>query len=269
MNSNWSNRTGTIFLRRFLKAFVGKATAKPSAGPEVANILRPAMPFYAVGDLHGRVDLLETLIARIDPAADERIIFLGDYIDRGDQSAQTLDRVFQMMQERPNQVICLMGNHEKMMCDFIDDPLDRGAIWLRNGGLATLGSYGITGASANPTPDQAIDISTALEAALPAGVLKWVRELPLSWSSGNIWCVHAAMDPSSAPQAQHAKTLLWGHRDFLETPRDDGICVVHGHTIVDEPVNMNSRISIDTGAYRSGRLTAAHIAEGKCKFIAA
>jgi serine/threonine protein phosphatase 1 len=257
----------TSLLRRFLNMFSGKAATKPSGGLAVTNILHPAAPFYAVGDLHGRVDLLEILLAKLDLSEGQKVVFLGDYIDRGDHSAQTLDCVFQLSQDIPDQVICLKGNHEKMMCDFIDDPLDRCAIWLRNGGLATLASYGITGASANLSPNQALDISTALEAALPAGLLDWVRKLPLSWNSGNIWCVHAAMDPSSLPQVQHTKTLLWGHRAFLETPREDGICVVHGHTIVDAPVNMNSRIAIDTGAYRSGRLTAAEIAYGTCDFI--
>jgi serine/threonine protein phosphatase 1 len=258
----------TSLLRRFLNMFSGKAATKPSGGLAVTNSLHPAAPFYAVGDLHGRVDLLEILFAKLDLSEGQKVVFLGDYIDRGDHSAQSLDRVFQLSQDMPDQVICLKGNHENMMCDFIDDPLDRGAIWLRNGGLATLASYGITSTPANPSPEQTLDTSTALEAALPDGLLDWVRNLPLSWSSGNVWCVHAAMDPSSAPQAQLEKTLLWGHRAFLKNARDDGICVVHGHTIVDAPVNMNSRIAIDTGAYKSGRLTAAHIAEGECRFIA-
>ena len=249
--------------------FSGKAITKQSIARADPNILRPAAPFYAVGDLHGRADLLETLLSKLDLSAGQKIVFLGDYIDRGDQSAKTLDRLFQMSHERPDQVTCLMGNHEKMMCDFVDDPLDRGANWLRNGGVTTLASYGITDVTAKLTPDRALDISAAFEAALPEGLLTWIRNLPLSWSSGNIWCVHAGMDPASAPQAQNAKTLLWGHRDFLEHSREDGICVVHGHTIVAEPVNMNSRISIDTGAYNSERLTAAYIAEGTCNFITA
>jgi serine/threonine protein phosphatase 1 len=248
--------------------FVGKATSKPSGGLMLANSLHPSAPFYAIGDIHGRIDLLEQLLAMIDLSNGQKVVFLGDYIDRGDHSAQTLDRVFQLSQDRQDQVTCLKGNHEKMMCDFIDDPLGRGANWLRNGGLATLASFGITRVSANPSPDEAIDASATLEAALPEGLIDWMRNLPLSWSSGNVWCVHAALDPTRQPKAQDPKTMLWGNRAFLEIPREDGICVVHGHTIVDAPVNMNSRIAIDTGAYRSGRLTAANIAEGTCEFIA-
>jgi serine/threonine protein phosphatase 1 len=245
----------------------GRSTTKPPAGSTLVNTLQPDAPFFAIGDLHGRLDLLEKLVSKLDLSEGKKVVFLGDYIDRGDQSAQTLDYLFQISRDFGDQVICLMGNHEKMMFDFIDDPIERGSIWLRNGGLATLASYGIKGVLAKAKQDEALEVSATFEAALPEGLLKWMRKLPLSWNSGNIWCVHAAMDPSRAPQAQDINTLLWGHRAFLETPRDDGICVVHGHTIVDAPFNMNSRISIDTGAYKSGQLTAAYIAERECNFI--
>lgn len=231
------------------------------------NILRPDAPFYAVGDIHGRVDLLADLLARIDPDQDQKIVFLGDYVDRGPDSAAALQLLFELQQRRPDQIVCLMGNHERMMCDFMDDPLDRGAIWLRNGGMATLASYGITDIGAKPTADQTIKACEALEAALPADIATWLARLPLSWNSGNVWCAHAAMDPEVDPGRQQSRTLLWGNRAFLDAPRQDEICVIHGHTIVDRPVNMNSRIAIDTGAYRTGKLTAAHISHGQCNFI--
>lgn len=231
------------------------------------NILRPDAPFYAVGDIHGRVDLLTDLLARIDADQDQRIVFLGDYVDRGPNSAATLRLLYALQQRRPDQIFCLMGNHERMMCDFIDDPLDRGAIWLRNGGLATLASYGITQIGTKPTADQMIEACDALEAALPADMAAWLTRLPLSWNSGNIWCAHAAMDPEVDPSRQRSRTLLWGNRAFLDAPRQDDICVIHGHTIVDRPVNMNSRIAIDTGAYRTGKLTAVHVSHESCEFI--
>ncbi len=207
------------------------------------------------------------LLSRIDPNEDQQIVFLGDYVDRGADSAKTLRFLYEVAQRRPDQVVCLMGNHEKMMCEFIDDPLDRGARWLRNGGLATLASFGITGLAEKPTPDRAMEACDQLEAAIPKEVLDWLVDLPLSWHSGNVWCAHAAMDPDAPPQTQRSKTMLWGHPAFLKSPREDGICVVHGHTIVDQPFNANSRIAVDTGAHRTGRLTAAYIAPQTCEFI--
>ncbi len=247
--------------------FASKDRANSHDNVANANILRPAAPFYAIGDLHGRIDLLDAVLAKIDPGEDQQIVLLGDYIDRGPHSAQTLDRLYRLSQQRPDQVVCLMGNHEKMLCDFIDDPLGKGAIWLHNGGLSTLSSFGITGVSLTPDTDQVLEVCEVLIDKIPNNILKWMRNLPKSWNSGNVWCVHAAMNPMQPPQVQRTTTLLWGHSDFLGTPRQDGLCVVHGHTIVSAPMNNNSRIAIDTGAFRSGRLTAAHISHGQCEFI--
>ena len=256
-------------MRQFLKSFAGwrSSASRHDQNEGIPNILRPDAPFYAVGDIHGRADLLADLLARIEANEAEKIVFLGDYVDRGPDSAATLKLLFDLQQRRPDQIVCLMGNHEKMMCDFIDDPLDRGAIWLRNGGLATLASFGITNIDAKPTADQSIEACDALEAALPTDIAAWLAGLPLSWNSGNIWCAHAAMDPEVDPGKQRSRTLLWGNRAFLNAPRQDEICVIHGHTIVDRPFNMNSRIAIDTGAYKTGRLTAAYISHAKCDFI--
>ncbi len=256
-------------VRQLLK-FLGGEWRTPANGGQSSsspNILKPTTPFFAIGDIHGCVALLKDLLARIDPDNDQNLIFLGDYVDRGPQSAETLSLLFKLSRERPDQVVCLKGNHEKMMCEFVDDPLDRGKRWLRNGGLDTLRSYGIDGLGEQPTPDEALDACDALEKALPKGMLEWLRELPLTWNSGNVWCVHAGMDPRTTPQRQRSGTLLWGHRDFMKLSRGDGICVVHGHTIVDAPANANGRVSIDTGAYVTGRLTAARIADQQCTFI--
>lgn len=236
-------------------------------GPVITNDLKPDAPFFAVGDIHGRLDLLDSLLSQIDPDTNQQLVFLGDYVDRGPNAAGTLARLFGFAQHRPDEVVCLMGNHEKMMLDFIDDPLGRGERWLRTGGVTTLASYGIHTISERPSPDEIIAACDALEQAMPSGMLTWLRQLPLCWNSGNIWCVHAAMDPRVPPDGQMANTMLWGHRDFLNVPRHDGACIIHGHTIVNSPINLNSRISIDTGAYRTARLTAACIAENQCSFF--
>lgn len=231
------------------------------------NVLKPDAPFYAVGDIHGRADLLDKLLSQIGPDESAPMVFLGDYIDRGPDAAAALTQLFEMQNRHPSAVICLLGNHEKMMLDFIDDPLGNGANWLKYGGTATLRSFGVADVARQPNPDQAIALSGALEKALTPPLLHWLRRLPLSWNSGNIWCVHAAMDPAAPPDEQKSDVMLWGHRAFLRTPRHDGVSVVHGHTTVSKPSSHSSRIAVDTGACQTSRLTAAYVGTDTCRFI--
>lgn len=257
----------TSNLRQLLKAFGrrGGAVHAPTQGRP--NHLRPDAPFYAIGDIHGCDDLLARLLSRIDPEDDQQLVFLGDYVDRGPASAGVLKRLFDMTRSYGDRIMCLRGNHERMMCQFIDDPLGKGARWLVNGGIETLKSFGISGVDRKPDADVAMAACDALEKAMPDGMIAWLNTMPLSWRSGNVWCTHAAMDPAVAPEDQKPNTMLWGHSAFLHTVRTDDICIVHGHTIVPLPINADSRISIDTGAYRSGALTAAHISPQGCEFI--
>lgn len=233
-----------------------------------ADQLAPTRPFFAVGDLHGCTEPFKQLHKRLEAQAtgEEAMVFLGDYIDRGPDSRQMLAWLFELSQERPGDVTCLMGNHERMMIDFIDDPAGRGAIWLRNGGLETLASFGVLLRKQASEADVAVEIANALEEKLPAGLLDWLRGLPLRWQSGNLHCTHAAFSPRRDPEDQREEVMLWGHPDFLRAPRDDGQIVVHGHTIVPEPVATGSRISVDTGVYRTGRLSAVRIAPGALTF---
>jgi len=235
--------------------------------------LAPDQPVYAIGDIHGRDDLVEPLLIKIDADITERgieapqLVFLGDYVDRGDQSAGVLEHLYKLTQDLPDVVTCLMGNHEKMMLEFLDDPAGRGARWLANGGLQTLASYNIGGLSTRASIEDMAEASDALAEALPVGMEAWLRALPLIWQSGNVVCVHAAMNPSKPPEDQDERGLIWGHRDFLQMSRPDDLWVVHGHTTVDMPLAADSRISIDTGAWHSDRLTAAAITAGECRFL--
>lgn len=217
-----------------------------------------------VGDIHGRLDLLEALLAQIVP--DAPLVFVGDYIDRGEQSAQVLRRVQEMDQARAR-AICLIGNHEDMLLKFLDDPVGRGRRWLRFGGLQTLSSFGI-GPVAETSPPQALEqAGEALAERMGAALIAWLRALPTSWQSGNVAVVHAGADPQLPLESQDPQALKWGHPAFRKTPRRDGIWVVHGHTIVDQPHAEAGRIAIDTGAFATGRLTAARIAPGELRFL--
>ncbi len=228
----------------------------------IDTVIAPDEPFFAIGDIHGCLPQMRALLAQLDGPGPR--IFLGDYIDRGPQSAQVLSELFALQIEDPDDFVCLKGNHEVMLLDFIDDPLGRGARWLKFGGLDTLASFGIT---TDAAVEDELDAAMALERALPDGMAQWLRALPLRWSSGNVHCVHASMNPDKAPHEQSENAILWGHPDFFAKPRNDNQCVIHGHTIVPQGTVCDGRISVDTGAYLGGLLTAAAVSDGKASFI--
>ncbi|WP_085310552.1 metallophosphoesterase family protein [Planktotalea arctica] len=255
-------------LKRLQSLFTRSPATAVMAPQSKKTILSPDTPFYAIGDIHGCLIEMNLLIETIEAEnSDATIVFLGDYIDRGSKSAQVLARLHDLQTRHPNRIICLMGNHERMMLEFIDDPLGRGARWLANGGMQTLGSLGIKQSKARLKAEDAMEIADQLEETLPGGMQDWLRALPMLWSNGNVHCVHAAMDPSASPKNQKERHLLWGHSDFMKIPREDAECVIFGHVIVPAPDVRDGRIAIDTGAYKTGRLTAVHIDQSGWRFL--
>ncbi|MFG6637682.1 metallophosphoesterase family protein [Sulfitobacter sp. 1A12126] len=250
----------------WLKGWIKRSEAGTEGKPDD---FAPETPFFAVGDIHGCAELLDVLLAKIEAVAtgEEVCVFLGDYIDRGPDGRGVLTRLFDLSRQYPDKVVCLMGNHERMMLDFIDDPAGAGSEWLRFGGLETLQSFGISVNKRRLDSAGSIELANELEAALPPGMQEWLRSLPLQWSSGNMYCVHAAMSPKRHPNAQREEALLWGHPKFFSEPRDDGVFIVHGHTIVENAGISASRVPLDTGAYKTGRMTAARISKGSCIFL--
>jgi serine/threonine protein phosphatase 1 len=225
---------------------------------------------YAVGDVHGRHDLLDQLLNRIFQDAKAsglapKIIFLGDYIDRGENARDTIDLLISLAGLADVETIFLMGNHEQMLLGFLRDP-DLGARWLRNGGLQTLMSYGV-GISGNlRAAGEAIRVRSALIAALGPHI-GFIEGLRISHQDGNLFFAHAGANPELPTDEQEITTLLWGCEGFRTVDRRDGMWVVHGHFVVEKPVADRGRISVDTGAYFSGRLTAARIADGEVTFL--
>lgn len=232
--------------------------------------LAPKEGFYVVGDLHGCDALLTRLLTKIMPQTSKptpHIIFVGDYIDRGEESAQVLRRLFNLSQNPEVEMTCLAGNHEDMMLQFLDNPVERGPRWLRFGGLQTLASFGIRGISTGTTGIELKEASGALSQAMGEELVTWLRELPLYWQSGNVAVVHAGADPSLPINVQKPGTLKWGHEAFHHQNRKDGVWVVHGHTIVEKANAANGRVAVDTGAYATNRLTAAYIGSEGVQFI--
>ena len=243
----------------------GRARVGGRGGGPIEDPPRPEEPLAVIGDIHGRADLLEEMLARLaEEAPQARIVTLGDYVDRGPQSREVLERLRAL-----EGAIRLKGNHEAMMLGFLEDPLGEGGRWLRNGGRATLASYGI-GIDEAPSAAGLQGAARKLRDALGPEGLGWLQGLPLSWRSGNVFLCHAGPDPARPlmPHDEDPQALLWGHPRFLRERRHDGIWVVHGHWIVERAAAMGRRIATDTGAWRSGRLSAALLSpEGTLGFV--
>ncbi|MFV0623621.1 metallophosphoesterase family protein [Sphingomonas sp. ac-8] len=214
---------------------------------------------YAIGDIHGRLDLLEGLLDQIraDEAArgglQGELIFLGDVIDRGPQSAQVIDRLIALRDERP-QTRFLLGNHEEVFLTTLGGDGKALRFFNRIGGAETILSYGISPeAYAVAGFDELAEL---LDAAVPASHRSFLGSFENMIVEGDYVFVHAGVRPGVALDAQRPSDLRWIREEFLQPgPACDKV-VVHGHTIVEEVVQMPHRIGLDTGAYRFGTLTA-------------
>lgn len=246
----------------FLKSLF-RRTPEPGPMPFDAE-LAPETPFFAIGDLHGCLTALENLIEVIESKSEApKIVCVGDYVDRGEEVAPLLTRLFQLNSDFPRHFICLKGNHEDMLLKFLEDPEQYGPRWLRHGGLQTLASYGV-GRGAR---DSQSHLAQQLAYAMGAELIEWLRRLPLVWNTGNIWVTHAGGDPGVPMTEQTNRSLLWGHPDFGKRGRQDDQWVVYGHLIQEKGRATRGTIAVDTGAYATGVLTAAYIAPGQVDFL--
>ncbi|MFQ5623783.1 MAG: metallophosphoesterase family protein [Paracoccaceae bacterium] len=230
-------------------------------------------PVIAVGDIHGRDDLLRAMLARIEDSAKgaetppPELVFLGDYVDRGEDSAAVLRRLMALQREGSFKTVCLMGNHERMLLDFLTDA-SAGPLWLHNGGLQTMLSFGVGGPrSLRPDGAELDRMRRELADRLGPDTTGFLTGLPLSHRAGNVFFCHAGADPGKPVDEQPERELLWRRPRAGEPPRSDGLWVVHGHTPADEPIAANGRIAIDTGAYFSGKLTAVRLCNSQVDFL--
>ena len=228
---------------------------------------------YVVGDVHGRLDLLEDLLARIredaaqHPADSARsLIFLGDYVDRGPESRGVVEAV--MSDPLPGfTTVRLMGNHEEAMLSFLDGESD-GLDWLSFGGLETLLSYGVPLRTLPNSGEAVKALQMALIEAVPERHVTFFRGCPLHHTVGDYVFVHAGVRPGISLEKQTRTDLLWIRDDFLRVRAPlPGRVVVHGHTICDLPQNRGHRINIDTGAFVSGRLTCLVLRGNERRFL--
>lgn len=248
------------------------AGRQPATKPSFDAPISPNRVVYAVGDVHGRLDLLDRLLDRIEAdreavgATDAPLVFVGDYVDRGEASREVLERL-RTLSAGASDVRCLLGNHEAMMLEFVDGAPERRARWLRAGGLQTLASFGVGGVTETAEPEAMEMAANRLAEAAGPELLAWIRDLPTREEFGNVHIVHAGADPDLPMAAQSERTLIWGHPRFAETPRSDGQWVVHGHTVTDVAEASGGRVAIDTGAWFSGRLTAVRLRQNEAVFL--
>lgn len=223
---------------------------------------------YAVGDIHGRLDLFDTIVARIeadraDWPGKAEVVLLGDYIDRGPDSAALLDRLSEPLPDWAHWTL-LRGNHEQAMLDAIEGVGGSRVLrlWLDNGGREAVRSYGVAAPMAYG--DDLDAIATRLRARVPERHLELLRGLKLMHRVGDYLFVHAGIRPGVPIEAQDQRDLLWIRNEFLNCRDDHGCVVVHGHSICRDADERDNRIGIDTGAFATGRLTAL-VLEGESR----
>jgi len=233
-----------------------KLFSRESADINTAHNAPDDTVVYAIGDVHGRLDLLESLEQKIQNDARGRteprkvIVYLGDFVDRGYQSREVLDHLLGPGPAGFERVF-LQGNHEEFLLRFLNDS-SIARSWFSNGGLETMMSYGVqVSMSASDTSRVQADFKSALPDAHRA----FLEALPSMHQEGDYVFVHAGIRPGVALDAQDPEDLRWIRSDFLEDTRDHGAVIVHGHTVVENPVNRPNRICVDTGAYATSELT--------------
>ena len=221
---------------------------------------------YVIGDIHGRLDLLENLLTGVHSEIDEQkadkvlLVFLGDLIDRGPSSSGVLERL--RTYSRPAvQTVFILGNHEEVLLRILDGETSLIDKWRLFGGAQCLQSYGVDPASLDGLSRE--DALELIRHAIPAHHVEFLRSFSDSCRFGDYVFVHAGIRPDVALEEQRQSDLRWIREPFLFDDTDHGFMVVHGHSIRPAVEERSNRIGIDTGAYKSGVLTAMAIEEDR------
>ena len=225
-----------------------------------AQVPRPAKGerVYAIGDIHGRHDLLVQLLNKVirhyptlKPTPSKiTLLFLGDIIDRGPHSQRCLELIKRLVEKA--QARLLLGNHEDMMLASVDGDGIAQKAWMRNGGLATLNSYGIDPPHES---EDSFDFAARLKESIPEDHVRFLRSLDVSYSSGSYFFVHAGVRPGVRIAKQEDEDLYSIRDEFTTSEKWHGQVGVHGQSIVDEVDVRHNRIACDTAAYETGRLS--------------
>jgi serine/threonine protein phosphatase 1 len=250
-------------------------TRRPERPSRPREPVAPRAPadsrIYAIGDIHGRVDLLRQLHRLIHEDAYRRqaprnvVVYLGDYVDRGDESRGVIDLLLD--EPLPSfESIYLKGNHEESMLRFLEDTTV-GPPWLFYGGGQTLASYGVRPPEMPLNARELVRAQRELAERLPSRHRRFLVDLALTHSEGDYFFAHAGVRPDVPLDQQTAQDLMWIRDEFLLSEANFGKIVVHGHTIVPRPDVQRNRIGIDTGAFASGHLTCLILEGSQLGFL--
>lgn len=249
-----------MFLDRFLKKKIARATPRVPDGHRI----------YAIGDIHGRDDLFAELIDLIErdkaeaEPAEATLILLGDLVDRGPGSKQVVDRAIALAARWPS-MRWLMGNHEEIFLKALEGDPRLVRYFVQIGGEPTINSYGLTGDAYYCLGFD--ELAQQLPAIVPEDHKRFLARSEDLIHIGDYVFVHAGIRPGVAIDQQKASDLRWIREEFLGDRRDHGAMIVHGHTITDDVETRANRIGIDTGAYRSGVLTAIVIEGAERRYL--
>jgi serine/threonine protein phosphatase 1 len=228
-----------------------RKTSEPAAAP--------GERVYVIGDVHGRADLLAAMLAELArhaaasaPVARTKVVFVGDIIDRGPDSRKAL-ALLEEARHRMPELITLLGNHEEMLLRSVAGDETALRNWMRFGGAQTVESFGLAPLAEDA---DAVPYVAALRRAVPGAWIDWLKSWPLTERSGDYFIVHAGVKAGVALNRQARRDLLWARAGFVDNLHDHGSVIVHGHTISEAVELHPNRIGIDTGAYRSGTLSA-------------
>lgn len=253
----------SVMLRRILSKFSGGQSAAPTGAiPDGSRI-------YAVGDIHGRLDLLDALLQQIEDddaaraPAETSVIFLGDLVDRGPDSAQVIQRLLDLS-HRTDRVRFLLGNHEEVFLKALAGEKGAMPFFIRIGGKQTVLSYGFSEEEYRNTDYDAL--TTLLRERVPQSHIDFLNGFEDMIEIGDFAFVHAGVRPGVPLAEQVPGTLRWIRDEFISHRGELEKIIVHGHTITDEVEERRWRIGIDTGAFASGRLTAMGF-EGNTRWV--
>lgn len=226
---------------------------------------------YAIGDVHGRLDLLKSLHEKILTDSKQRsqarkvIVYLGDYIDRGMHSKGVLEFLTANPMKEFFECVYLKGNHESAFCEFLNQNFQETTLWLKHGGKECLMSYGVKSQDIRKPYEE-----LALKAGgiVPTQHMEFMENLKLFHKEGEEYIfVHAGVDPEKPFDEQTPRDFTFSREKFLSYTGEFPLRIVFGHTIHEEPLVKRDRLGVDTGAYATGKLTAAVLHEDKTEFL--
>ncbi len=240
------------------------------------QILNPRVPdgvrVYVVGDIHGRLDLLNQIheqiaaeVSELPKSQKKIVVYLGDYIDRGEESFGVVD----LLINRPLtgcESVFLKGNHEMEMESFLESPRPN-HVWAQYGGIATALSYQVRVKAQISAMDRMRSLRDQMVEMLPAEHQAFFANLQIFFEIGDYFMVHAGVRPGVPLLLQNPVEMLWIRDPFLNHTGPFEKRIVHGHTVTPQPITLPNRIGIDTGAYHSGRLTCLVLEGEESRFL--